>query len=651
MKKLSILFFTLIQFSIFAQKDPVVMTINNKKVTKSEFLQVYLKNNNDPKFDKASLDEYVQLFKNFKLKVAEAEALGYDTMPQLKRELEGYRKQLARPYLVDDEKNEALVREAYDRMQYEIDASHILVKVNENATPKDTLEAYQRIMALKKRIEQGEDFGEVAASKRGSEDPSAVQNKGNLGYFTAFQMVYPFESAAYNTPVGQIGGPVRTKYGYHLLKVHDKRPARGAITTAHIMVAVRDYSSAEERQNAEQKILEIHQKLMEGEDFAKLARLYSDDTGSKQKGGKLPTFGTGTSQRMVPAFEDAAYALTEDNQFSEPFRTDFGFHIVKRLDYTPLNSFEEMEKSISSKVAKGDRGQQSQSSFIAKLKKENKFKDRSAKHLQNLVTQIHDSSVIRGNWEGYYPKKNPWIFRYAKQKYDLHTFVDYLVANQKRLKRVNPHQFVLSNYSTWRDDIILAKEESTLEDKHPSFRNLLREYHDGVLLYEIMKNMVWDKSVQDTAGLQNFFLTNKENYRWPNRVHANVYTATSLEIAQQTKSLIESNDSLTMREVLAQINSDSQLNVAGKSDKFELGESFLIGKTLQEGLNPIFELEENFYIIEVLEFLPETYKTLREARGSAIQDYQNYLEMRWLEELRQKHKINVDHEVLYSISE
>lgn len=651
MKKLLILLFAITQFSVFAQKDPVVMTINENEVTKSEFLQVYLKNNNDPKFDKASLDEYIQLFKNFKLKVAEAEALGYDTLPQLKRELKGYRKQLARPYLVDDEKNEALVLEAYDRMKYEIDASHILIKVSENATPKDTLIAYQRIMALKKKIEQGEDFGEVAASKRGSEDPSAVENKGNLGYFTAFQMVYPFESAAYNTPVGQIGGPVRTKYGYHLVKVHDKRPARGAITTAHIMVAVRDHSSQEERNNAEQKIKEIHQKLMEGEDFTKLAMLYSDDSGSKQKGGKLPTFGTGTSQRMVPSFEDVAFSLTEDNQFSEPFRTEYGFHIVKRLDYTPLSSFEEMEKSISSKVAKGDRGQKSQTSFIAKLKKENKYKDRSAKHLDNLVTQIHDSSIIRGNWEGYYPKRNPWLFKYNKKKYDLHSFIDYLVANQKRLKRVNTHQFVSANYASWRDDIILAEEEATLEDKHPDFRNLLREYHDGVLLYEIMKNMVWDKSIQDTVGLQDFFMKNKDNYKWAPRIHANVYTTADKEIATTTKEFLQNNDTLNMREVLAQMNMDSQLNVSGKTDKFDRNEPFLNVIKLEEGVNSIFELEDKYYIVEVLEFLPETFKTLREARGSAIQDYQSYLEESWLEELRSKHTIKVDNEVLYSITE
>ena len=255
---------------VVAQKKATVLEIDGKKVTKSEFLQIYLKNNNDPKYDKAALDEYMELFKKFKLKVAEAEALGYDTIPKLKKELEGYRKQLAQPYLVDSSQNSALVRQAYDRMKTEVRASHILVRVEEGALPQDTLAAYNRIMSLKKRIENGEDFATIAKSKGGSDDPSAQRNNGDLGYFTAFQMVYPFEEAAYNTPVGKISNPVRTRFGYHIIKVVDQRQARGTMKAAHIMIATGKEATQEEVESAAKKANEIYDKLQKGESFETL---------------------------------------------------------------------------------------------------------------------------------------------------------------------------------------------------------------------------------------------------------------------------------------------------------------------------------------------------------------------------------------------
>ena len=258
MKKTLLFFlFGLMTQLAFAQKEPVVMTINDKPVTKSEFLQIYTKNNPNPSFDKDSLDRYMELFQVFKLKVAEAEALGYDTLPRLQKELEGYKKQLALPYLIDSVQNQAMVQEAYNRTATEVRCSHILVKLDPNASPKDTLAAYNRLLGLKARIEKGEDFASVAKSKLGSEDPSVVNNGGDLGYFTAFQMVYPFEEKAYTTQVGAVSEPFRTRFGYHILKVTDKRAARGTIKVAHLMISTGREASAETRQNAEKKINEI----------------------------------------------------------------------------------------------------------------------------------------------------------------------------------------------------------------------------------------------------------------------------------------------------------------------------------------------------------------------------------------------------------
>lgn len=653
MKNINILLFILtLSTSIFAQKngDDVILTINDEEVTKQEFLQIYLKNNNDPKYDKETLDEYMDLYKKFKLKVAEAEAIGYDTIPSLQRELDGYKEQLARPYLVDSSKNKELVEEAYNRLKEEIHASHILIKVDENASPEDTLKAYNKIVALKKRIENGEDFGKVA-SKGGSEDPSAVKNKGDLGYFTAFQMVYPFESAAYNTKEGEVSKPVRTKYGYHIIKVHDKRPARGTINAAHIMVGATRDADKTDLENAEKKINEIYQKLKSGESFENLARLYSDDQGSKNKGGRLPAFGTGTNQRMVPEFEDVAFSLSEDNEYSKPFQTDYGFHIVKRLEYEPLASYENIKGELQNKVNRGDRGQQTQTSFINKLKEENTFKNKGDKRLDWFYANV-DSTIFQKKWKAPTLDKNKWMFKYNGIKFDQKGFKNYLENNQKRSTPVNINKFVNNQYKEWINHEIIVDEKSRLEDKYPSYKALINEYHDGVLLYEIMKDKVWDKAIEDTTGLKEFYKKNQSNYQWPERIDATVYSSNKKDIIDSTWNVISSQDTLTPKEVTSIINNNSQLNVSLKQDKFvQDNVDYLNGKALKVGANNPYEFDGKYYIVVVNEVLKAGPKKLAEARGAVIQDYQTKLEKDWLEELRSKHVITVQNEVLYSLGE
>jgi peptidyl-prolyl cis-trans isomerase SurA len=653
MKNISILLFLLtLTTSIFAQKngDDVILTINGEEVTKQEFLQIYLKNNNDPKYDKETLDDYMDLYKKFKLKVAEAEAIGYDTIPALQKELNGYKEQLARPYLVDSSKNKELVDEAYNRMKEEVHASHILIKVDENASPEDTLKAYNKIIAIKKRIEKGEDFGKVA-SQGGSDDPSAVKNKGDLGYFTAFQMVYPFESAAYNTKEGEISNPIRTKYGYHIIKVQDKRPARGTINAAHIMVGAKRDSDPTDLKNAEKKINEIHQKLEAGEGFEQLARLYSDDQGSKNKGGRLPAFGTGTNQRMVPEFEDIAFSLSEDGEYSEPFQTDYGFHIVKRLDFEPLADYTDIKGELQNKVNRGDRGQQTQTSFIRKLKEENKFKNKGDKRLDWFYANV-DSSIFQKKWNAPSLEKNNWMFKYNGSKYDQKGFKNFLESNQTRSNPVSIEKFVNSQYNEWINKEIIADEKSRLEDKYPSYKALINEYHDGVLLYEIMKDKVWDKAIEDTVGLQEFYKANQGNYQWPERIDATVYSSNKKDIIDSTWNVLSEQDTLSPKEITAIINNNSQLNVSLKQDKFvQENTDYLEARALKVGKNKPYEHDGKHYIVVVNEVLIAGPKKLAEARGAVIQDYQTKLEKDWLEELRSKHVITVQNEVLYSLGE
>lgn len=638
----------LFTLGIYAQEDPILMEIDGKPVTKSEFLQIYLKNNPDPKYDEASLNEYMELFKKFKLKVAEAEALGYDTIPKLKKELDGYRKQLALPYLVDAAKNEELVKEAYERTKTEVRASHILVRVESNASPADTLAAYNRIIGLKKRIEKGEDFATVAKGKNGSEDPSAESNGGDLGYFTAFQMVYPFEDKAFNTAEGSVSEPFRTRFGYHIVKVTDKRPARGTIKTAHIMVAVPKTASSEDLENAEKKINEIYENLLKGEKFEDLARDHSDDPSSNQKGGELPPFGTGTTTRMVPSYEDAAFALKADGDFSKPVKTDYGFHIIKRLEWKDVKSFDEMKKELQNKVNRDERSKKTQDSFVKKLKAEYNYKNKSKKGLKWFNANL-DSTYYIGKWNADKLKSNKPLFILDGKKFGQQDFATYLENNYRAARKDDNKIVIQAQYNNWEKEAILAYEETKLAGKYPDFKALITEYHDGILLYEIMTDKVWNKAMKDTVGLKQYFEQNRSNYMWGNRLDAVVYECANKTIADQVFKMIQ-NDTINSKHVLELVNKDSELNLRVRTNKFDTEQTaFLKDRNLNVGVNPPYEMDGKYYVVKVAEKLPPANKEFSEAKGAVTSDYQNYLEKVWLAELEKKHTIKINNSVLYSI--
>ncbi len=645
-KKILILVTCFAIFNAKAQEKNFVIEVNNKKISKTEFLQIYLKNNQQPKFDKKSIDEYLELYKKFKLKVLEAEALGYDTLPKLKKELLGYRKTLSTPYLIDKQENQKVIEEAYKRLQKEVKASHILVRLEGNSSPEDTIKAYSKISAIKKRIEDGEDFSKLAMEI--SDDPSAKSNAGDLGYFTAFQMVFPFEEAAFTTPIGQISSIIRTRFGYHILKVIDQRPARGIMKAAHIMISVKRDANQEEITTAKKKIDEIYSKLIAGEKFEDLAMNFSDDPGSSEKGGRLPEFGSGTTTRMVPEFEETAFQLKNNGDFSLPLQTDYGFHIIKRIEISPLASFESMKKELQSKVNRDDRSKKTQTVLINRLKIEYNYTDNSKKGLKWFIKHI-DTNYYKGKWEGSKLKKDEILFTINGQNFNQKQFLNYLNANYRNVTKTNNNELVNRQYNTWVSSEILKYEDSQLEQKYPEFKALMQEYHDGVLLYEIMTDKVWNKANKDTLGLKNFYENNKTNYQWKDRIDAMVYECLDKNIANQVVKMLK-NDTITSKHILAKLNEKSELNLKVKTNKYEISDiPYLKGRAFKLGTNPIYEFNGKFYVIKVNQLIPAGPKLLIDAKGLITSDYQNYLEQEWLKELSKKYIFTINEKVIYSL--
>lgn len=629
------------------QEDPVLMTIDNKEITKSEFLQIFLKNNDDPKYDKATLDNYMTLFKDFQLKVAEAEALGYDTIPRLVRELSGYQKQLAQPFLTDAEMNKTLIKQAYERMKNEVRASHILIRLGDNASPEDTLKAYNKIMEIRKKALNGGDFNKLAQTN--SEDPSAKTNNGDLGFFTAFQMVYPFEEAAYTHKVGEISMPIRTRFGYHILKVTDKRPARGMMTAAHIMIAAnQEKATKEDIERAKMKANELYKKLQEGADFGELTKKFSDDPSSAQKDGLLPNFGTGTKMRMVPEFEDAAFALKNNGDFSKPVQTQYGFHIIKRIDLTPLKSFEELKSEIEDKVSRDKRSEITRSSYINKLKKAYNFKNESEGKLAWFEKNL-DSSVYFGKYNTTKIQKTVTLFELAGKTYTNKDFIEYINQNARYSRRYPLNEIASNLHPTWIDDAVIEYEKTQLPKKHPEYKALMQEYHDGILLYEIMSDKVWNKAIKDTVGLEKFYEANKANYMWNDRYDAVVYEVISEDLAKQVYKLAKKGK-ISSDSIRSIINQESELNLRIRSEKFEVSKTpYLKDRQLDEKVNKVYPFDGKYYVIDLKEIIPASYKKLSEAKGLITSDYQAYLEDQWLKELREKHTIKINNDILYSL--
>jgi peptidyl-prolyl cis-trans isomerase SurA len=646
----------ILNFAAFGQKkadNKVLMQIGNEKVMVKEFMDVFTKNNvQNEVIDKKSLDEYLDLYINFRLKVMEAMALKLDTNQAFIRELDGYRKQLAKPYFTDSKVSDALLQEAYDRKLQDIRASHILLMLDKNAPPQDTLEVWNRIMKIRDRIMNGEDFAQVAIEA--SEDPSASDkeaipnqrsfragNKGDLGYFSVFDMVYPFETGAYETEIGQVSMPLRSEFGYHLIKVTEKTPASGLIEAAHIYVSVNPESSKEEIAEKEEKIQFIYGKINEGMSFEDAVREYSEDRGSAARDGLLSKFAV---NRIVPEFVSVVKKL-QPGEISAPVQTVYGFHIIKLIGFDKPGSFEDEAPKLKERISKDVRSQKSEDAVIKQIKAENKFKTVD-KNLKAFLSKL-DSSLIKGNFnaEAFEMSKTE-LFRLGKKQYTEADFAKYLSLKQTPQENINPDVYAYKLYNDFVRESCLAYEDSRLEIKYPEFASLMREYRDGILLFDLMDQRVWSKAVKDTTGLKNFYEANKDNYMWKERADATVYTITSKDELSRVKNIIESlSDDKEIREALEK---DSLRAVRIQPGKFELGDNKFVDATKWTlGLSDVMYAEADKFdvIVRIREILPAQTKALDESRGIITSDYQNYLEKEWINILRAKYPVNVDQKV------
>jgi len=621
--------------TVFSQisNDDVLFSVGDEPILAQEFIRVYNKNLEIVQDEsQKDIDAYLNLFVNYKLKLQEAKSIGLDKKPSYLKELKGYQKQLSKKYLTESNVTEALIKEAYDRMSYEIKAQHILVRIEEYE--KDTTAYYKKILNFKERF-----------FKQGFESVKTSVHNGNtvfvedLGYFSSFKMVYDFESAAYNTGVGEISDPFRTQYGYHVVKVLDKRKSQGEVTVGHIMISLNENDSLAK---AEVRINELYKMLQQGQKFESLAQQFSEDKSSAKMGGKLKSFKTG--QLASAEFEKVAFSLQNNGDISIPFKTSYGWHIVKLYNKTPLASYEQLKSDLEQQVKRDSRSKLISSAMSKKLRQNYKVPE-AAVVLPNFL-EFFDEEFFKNTWtlsESFEGSKQFIVIGNKQLVYS--DFYNYLNNSKRGLKvRQSVTDFVTTQYENFVNSEVLKYHEENLEFVNVDFANILNEYREGLLLFDLMEDKVWNAVKSDTAALHAFYESNKKDYLNPEKVKAILVTSPKKEFIKKAKKLLIENK--TVEEIKQQINTSDQniLVTTGMLSKNTniIPEDFL----MKIGLSDIYKWNKAYHIVMVTEVLPESIKTFEDARGLVISDYQIIYEKNWMEVLSKKYKVSVNKEVL-----
>ena len=650
--------------NIHAQKGLMkkeLLNIDGQKITAGEFLSIYNKNRIVGE-DTTSLKDYLQLYINFRLKVLEAENLKMDTVAAFKRELKGYRKQLARHYFIDEKVMNSLVKEAYNRMQYDVRVSHILIRVGPDASPADTLKTWNKINKIRSEIMNGLNFGEAAVKY--SEDSSARSrkaipgkqrgyrgNRGDLGYFSVFNMVYPFETAAYNTPVGSVSQPVRTRYGYHLIKVTDKRPAMGIAEVEHIFVALKPGFTPADSVAKAKKIQNIYRKIKEGMPFEEAAKKYSEDRGSANNGGKLPGFSSG---RIVPQFVVQVDKL-QPGQISKPFQTIYGFHIIKLLSRKRPGTFKQEQSMLKERVAGDRRAEKSKEAVLAKIKKDNDF--RIYADAKKALFNAMNSSALKGQFKadslpGVW---NNAIMEIGKKNPKVYTRQDFARFVEKHLQgKTYQDKSVMLNHLFKRfvDENSLRYENEHLEDFYPDFKAIMTEYHDGILLFNLTDKLVWSEAMKDTLGLQAFYKSHRQQYKHGREIKAVIFSCPKQLLSQMEAIMEQYKDKAQLLQAIRHDKVKGIKGLKADSGTFQKGESNLLDQiSWKTGLSkPVpSEVENKVSLIFIKKIIPPGLMTFNHARGLVTSDYQDYLDKQWTQQLRRKYPVHVNEKVLHKL--
>lgn len=628
-----------------------LFTYGSHAVQKDDFLRVYKKNsvNKKPDMSDTAIKNYMDLYALFKMKVAEADKQKLDTVPSIDHELDSYRKQLAKTYLTDEQVTNKLIREAYDRMKENVHVAHILV----SCTPgSDTIAAYRKIDSIYHAIENKQsDFATMA--KWCSDDKGSRDNEGDVGYFTALQTVYPFENAAFGTPAGKMSRPFRTQFGYHIVKVLDKRADRGQVKVAQIMIQASKSKGEASFEAARLRADSVIAMLKGGASFEELVKKYSDDQFSINEGGVLKPFGAG---KMVMAFENAAFDLKKPGELSTPIRTDYGYHVIKLIAKIPLAPYDTLYASLKRKVENDSRAQTAKDHFFDKIKEKNGYKQYvdNITEVTNKLIAIPDTgkdakTIKFSEFEG----MNKPVFTLGGKNYKQSDFVKFLETLTRGKLNGPKNAVVHDGFNLYVSNVVNDFEEHKLVEENPEFKNLMEEYRDGIMLFELMDRNVWSKATHDSDGLKAFYEKHKSKYMWEAGFEGSVYKFKNKAAYDSGMVMLKEGkmkDEDFAKEMNTQTNPDRVSIQRGRYEFSRFKDATLAELSKNKTkVMPSAATGQYTVIIAREVFSGPTQKTLDEARGYVVAEYQDMLEKQWNDRMRKDYPLLVNDKVYKSI--
>lgn len=633
-----------VTLALAQDQEETLLIVGGKPVQKDELIYLISKGKGAestvPGLSREEFEENFELFVNYKLKVREAESLGLDQSEEFQNEFASFKETLIAPYLIKNSLEEGELRKTYSRMQEIIRASHILFQFPPNASNEDSLIVLKMALKVKNEIENGGDINALAVQY--SDDPSAKTNRGDLGYFTSLQMVQPFEDAAFGLQVGKVSDPVLTNFGYHIIQVKDRIPNPGQVRVSHILVRF-DPQIPSQEENARRKISDIYSEIQkESTIWEDIVKTFSEDPGTKENGGLLPWFGIGA---MIPEFEMAAFSLSEIGEISPPLKTQYGYHILRLEGKKQLEPFEELEESIRSRILRDSRSGMIQSQVMAVQKARYGFKE-NEENLSKLSLTLNET-----------PKADFGSILESRGLSDTELFnlqgIKYLASDL--WKSMQEDEFIPRGkggtfdlwYSRFVSEILTKTEEKDLEANNKEYGMLLKEYRDGILLFSLMNQEVWQKGISDSLGQVEFYRKNITNYQWKNRVEASIVRVidqTKLESAR--KALQNSSFNPTVFQSFeSNFKANSPLAFTTESGTFEYQDHPILSKVNLDLPYQELVVDGSTYLINLGQKIPSGPRKFEESRGLVIRDYQEYLENTLTQKLKGKYPVQINNSV------
>jgi len=623
-----------------SQQDEPLLTIDGVPVDKEEMIyQISKGKKSEPGMGGLSREEFeenLNLFINFKLKVREAETQKLDETEDFHREFESFKQNLIAPFLIRNSLEEGELRKSYSRMQEAIRASHILLQFPQDATKSDSMAVLKMALSLKKEVENGANINTLAVEY--SDDPSAEINKGDLGFFTALQMLQPFEDAAYTLAVGEVSSPVLTNYGYHIIQVKDRIPNPGQVRVSHILVRI-DETLPNGEDQAKRKVADIYREIQkENTVWEDIVLNYSEDPASSQQGGLLSWFTVGS---VIPEVEIAAFSLTEIGEVSPPVRTQYGYHILRLEDRRPLKTFDELEESIRSRILRDSRSTMIQSQEMSIQKSRYSFDEDEATvcELKKELDSLSKNEIVQRVKEKQLQGKRLFILQekeYTLQ--DLISFIDEKDGNNS-IKNGNFNEW----YFRFIAERLDAAEVADLSTNNTEYQMLLKEYHDGILLFSLMNDEVWQKGLNDSIGQRAFYKKNIKNYQWSSRVDAYVVKVLDINHLTVARKALE-NQTLSpelINSFESEYKSNAPLAFQTESGIIEYENHPILSQIDLDKSYQEIEINGHLHLILLADQLKAGPKEFEETLGLVIRDYQQYLDNSLIESLKKKYPVKV----------